>query len=118
MSTTVELYYHESDARDGAEEQTTSQQDATPLVILHGLFGSADNWRSHIKSWSRTRRVIAVDLRNHGRSPHVAGMSYPEQAADVIALLDRLARPCLARPCLTRQCLTRQCLTRPCLTQP
>ncbi|MDH2299187.1 alpha/beta fold hydrolase [Cobetia sp. 29-18-1] len=91
MSTTVELYYHESDARDGAEEQTTSQQDATPLVILHGLFGSADNWRSHIKSWSRTRRVIAVDLRNHGRSPHVAGMSYPEQAADVIALLDRLA---------------------------
>ena len=62
-----------------------------PLVVLHGLFGSADNWRSHIKRWQESRRVIAVDLRNHGKSPHVAGMSYTAQAADVEALLDRLS---------------------------
>ncbi|MCI0508882.1 esterase [Chromohalobacter marismortui] len=62
-----------------------------PLVVLHGLFGSADNWRSHIKRWQESRRVIAVDLRNHGKSPHVAGMRYADQAADVEALLDRLA---------------------------
>ncbi|WP_280562033.1 alpha/beta fold hydrolase [Chromohalobacter sp. 48-RD10] len=62
-----------------------------PLVVLHGLFGSADNWRSHIKRWQESRRVIAVDLRNHGKSPHQAGMSYAVQAADVEALLDRLA---------------------------
>ncbi|WP_110641439.1 alpha/beta fold hydrolase [Salinicola sp. CPA57] len=65
--------------------------DATlPLVILHGLFGSADNWRSHIKQWQDERRVIAVDLRNHGRSPHADGMQYAAMAADVVALLDEL----------------------------
>lgn len=62
----------------------------TPLVVIHGLFGSADNWRSHVKQWQKTRRVIAVDLRNHGRSPHATGMGYGEMAADVIALLDKL----------------------------
>lgn len=61
-----------------------------PLVVIHGLFGSADNWRSHAKAWQAVRRVIAVDLRNHGRSPHLAGMGYAEQAEDVVALLDRL----------------------------
>lgn len=90
MSTTVELFYNESDARAAAQVESNVLQEASPLVVLHGLFGSADNWRSHIKSWAETRRVIAVDLRNHGRSPHVSGMSYSEQAADVIALLDRL----------------------------
>jgi len=63
---------------------------ALPLVVLHGLFGSADNWRSHIKQWQGDRRVIAVDLRNHGRSPHVDGMQYAAMASDVIALLDDL----------------------------
>ncbi|WP_158773305.1 alpha/beta fold hydrolase [Cobetia sp. L2A1] len=94
MSTTVELFYNESDARAAAQGEDNAQQESTPLVILHGLFGSADNWRSHIKSWAETRRVIAVDLRNHGRSPHVAGMSYPEQAGDVIAMLDKLEIAC------------------------
>lgn len=61
-----------------------------PLVVVHGLLGSADNWRSHLKAWQAHRRVIAVDLRNHGRSPHVAGMGYAEMAADVLTLLDRL----------------------------
>ncbi|WP_251978479.1 alpha/beta fold hydrolase [Salinicola avicenniae] len=63
---------------------------ALPLVVLHGLFGSADNWRSHIKHWQTRRRVIAVDLRNHGRSPHIEGMAYPAMAKDVMALLDAL----------------------------
>jgi len=63
---------------------------ALPLVVLHGLFGSADNWRSHIKQWQGDRRVIAVDLRNHGRSPHSDGMRYAAMATDVIALLDTL----------------------------
>ncbi|MGM0534977.1 MAG: alpha/beta fold hydrolase [Pseudomonadota bacterium] len=64
--------------------------DDTPLVVVHGLLGSADNWRSHLKQWQRRRRVIAVDLRNHGRSPHVAGMGYDAMAEDLLALLDRL----------------------------
>lgn len=71
--------------------QDDGPEGTRPLVILHGLLGSADNWRSHAKQWQRSRRVIAVDLRNHGRSPHIAGMSYAAMAADVIALLDRLS---------------------------
>ncbi|NYS60829.1 alpha/beta fold hydrolase [Vreelandella salicampi] len=64
--------------------------DALPLVVIHGLLGSADNWRSHLKAWQPHRRVIAVDLRNHGRSPHAEGMAYSTMSDDVLALLDRL----------------------------
>ncbi|TDO13780.1 MULTISPECIES: alpha/beta fold hydrolase [Halomonas] len=70
---------------------TDSGGGGTPLVVVHGLLGSADNWRSHLKQWQRRHRVIAVDLRNHGRSPHVAGMGYEAMAEDILALLDRLA---------------------------
>ena len=65
--------------------------NATPLVVIHGLLGSADNWRSHLKVWQRSRRVIALDLRNHGRSPHAEGMRYATMVDDVIALLDKLS---------------------------
>ncbi|ABE59287.1 alpha/beta fold hydrolase [Chromohalobacter israelensis] len=64
--------------------------EGRPLVVLHGLFGSADNWRSHVKQWRAQRRVIAVDLRNHGKSPHASGMRYATQAEDVEALLEAL----------------------------
>ncbi|GHE19507.1 alpha/beta fold hydrolase [Halomonas urumqiensis] len=67
--------------------------DGVPLVVIHGLFGSADNWRSHVKSWQQRYRVIAVDLRNHGSSPHVEGMGYADMAEDVIRLLDSLDIP-------------------------
>ena len=64
--------------------------DSQPLVVIHGLLGSADNWRSHLKVWQRKRRVVAVDLRNHGRSPHAEGMSYSAMSQDVLAALDKL----------------------------
>ncbi|WP_416140611.1 alpha/beta fold hydrolase [Halomonas sp. HK25] len=67
--------------------------ESVPLVVIHGLFGSADNWRSHVKAWQETRRVITVDLRNHGRSPHAEGMGYDVMAEDVIQLLDHLEIP-------------------------
>lgn len=67
--------------------------EGVPLVVIHGLFGSADNWRSHLKAWETRRRVIALDLRNHGRSPHAEGMGYDAMAADVLAVLDRLDVP-------------------------
>ncbi len=60
-----------------------------PLVILHGLFGSGTNWRGIARRLADTHDVWLVDQRNHGRSPHAAGMSYPQLAADVRALLDR-----------------------------
>ena len=66
---------------------------ATPLVILHGLFGTLDNWQTLARRWAAEAglRVITVDLRNHGRSFHSPTHSYAEQAADVLALLDHLA---------------------------
>ena len=61
-----------------------------PIVILHGLFGSSDNWLSQGKILSEKYRVILVDLRNHGQSPHDEANDYPTMAGDVKALLDLL----------------------------
>ncbi|MGC9456241.1 MAG: alpha/beta fold hydrolase [Halothiobacillaceae bacterium] len=62
----------------------------SPVIILHGLFGSLSNWRVVGQALSDRYRVINVDLRNHGRSPHVPGLSYAQMADDVIALMDDL----------------------------
>jgi pimeloyl-ACP methyl ester carboxylesterase len=47
-----------------------------PLVILHGLLGSLDNWLSIAKQFSAHFSVYVVDLRNHGKSPHSSDFSY------------------------------------------
>ncbi len=54
-----------------------------PLVLLHGLFGSADNWFGVAPKLAEKFHVFAPDLRNHGHSPHHAEMDYPLMAADV-----------------------------------
>ncbi|PPQ83488.1 hypothetical protein CVT25_006978 [Psilocybe cyanescens] len=57
-----------------------------PLVILHGLFGSRRNWGSMCKALHRdmpNRPIYALDLRNHGTSPHVTPMTYEAMAGDV-----------------------------------
>lgn len=64
--------------------------EGTPLFVIHGLLGSADNWRSHVKQWQAHHRVVTVDLRNHGRSPHAESMGYGEMAQDLLSLMDRL----------------------------
>jgi len=56
----------------------------TPLFILHGLLGSMDNWRTQAKLLSKNQTIITMDLRNHGDSPHIKGMSYREMYEDVI----------------------------------
>ncbi len=54
-----------------------------PLVLLHGLFGSARNFGAVQRRLAEHWRVLALDLRNHGASPHAPGMDYGAQAADV-----------------------------------
>lgn len=58
------------------------------VVILHGLLGSSSNWRSIARRLAVRHRVFCPDLRNHGDSPHVHGMSYAAMAEDVLAFLD------------------------------
>lgn len=53
------------------------------LVILHGLFGSGENWRSQAQRLAKDFTVHCMDLRNHGASPHHAAMNYPDMATDV-----------------------------------
>lgn len=62
--------------------------DGPPLLILHGLFGSAMNWNWHAKKWADSFTVHALDMRNHGSSPHSDDMDYPGMAADVIEYMD------------------------------
>jgi pimeloyl-ACP methyl ester carboxylesterase len=58
-----------------------------PLVLLHGLFGRSQNFGRLARRLATRFRVIQVDLRNHGASPHAAGMSYEVMAADVLETL-------------------------------
>ena len=61
------------------------------VVLLHGLFGSARNFGAVQQQLARRCRVIALDLRNHGASPHDGDMHYTAMAADVLQTLDRLS---------------------------
>jgi pimeloyl-ACP methyl ester carboxylesterase len=62
--------------------------DGRPLVILHGLFGSSDNWQSLAKRLGQRFHVFVLDQRNHGNSPHSADVSYPAMAEDVRQFLE------------------------------
>ena len=64
------------------------QGQGEPLIILHGLFGTLENWGGQIKTLAENHQVYAVDLRNHGRSPHDNDMSYTAMAADIAELMD------------------------------
>lgn len=59
-----------------------------PLVMLHGLFGSSDNWLGVAKSLAGKFHVYLVDLRNHGQSGHSDEMDYPLMANDVAEFLE------------------------------
>ncbi len=60
------------------------------LVVLHGLFGNLDNWQTLARKWAEHYRVVLLDLRNHGRSPHAEEMTYPLMAQDIAETLEHL----------------------------
>ena len=64
--------------------------EGQPLIVLHGLFGSLDNWMTLAKKWSNDFEVYLVDQRNHGQSPHSDQFSYPLMADDLKQLMDQL----------------------------
>ena len=59
-----------------------------PLLIAHGLFGSARNWGMIAKALADDRQVVAVDMRNHGSSPWFDTHSYPQMADDLAQVID------------------------------
>lgn len=69
------------------------QGEGTPLLVIHGLFGSSRNWQSLSKKFSEYFNVITIDLRNHGNSFHDPVMDYHTMAEDVAKLMDQLKIP-------------------------
>ncbi|KWU42475.1 alpha/beta-hydrolase [Rhodotorula sp. JG-1b] len=69
----------------------SSSSSQAPVVVLHGLFGSKQNWRSLAKGMAQRleRDIITLDLRNHGQSPHRRECSYEDLAADVKAFIEQ-----------------------------
>ena len=74
---TVELAYEE-----------LGKDNLVPLIILHGFFASSRNWRRIAERLSASFHVYALDLRNHGLSPHHVLMDYPAMTADVLRFMD------------------------------
>lgn len=59
------------------------------LIVLHGLFGSHQNWHPVARRLSGHFRVHTVDLRNHGASPHHPEVNYAVMSEDLRSFLDR-----------------------------
>lgn len=59
------------------------------LIILHGLFGSLDNWVSHARQLADTYSVYLIDQRNHGKSPHSDQWDYSIMADDLLDFMDQ-----------------------------
>ena len=59
-----------------------------PLIILHGLFGSSDNWLTQAKLFSPSFKVYTLDLRNHGLSPHSDTFDYQSMVGDLYAFVN------------------------------
>ena len=68
--------------------------DGPVVCLLHGLFGRAQNLGGVARGLAARHRVLSLDLRNHGASPHAPGMPYAAMAEDVLeTLADRGALP-------------------------
>ncbi|MEH6834647.1 MULTISPECIES: alpha/beta fold hydrolase [Falsihalocynthiibacter] len=64
-----------------------------PLLIVHGLFGSARNWGVIAKRLAEDRVVHTVDMRNHGESPRYSSQSYMDMADDLAHVINDLGAP-------------------------
>lgn len=63
--------------------------EGKPLVILHGLMGSLDNWQTLGKRFAENRKVYLVDQRNHGKSFHSDDHTYPLMIQDLHRFLEQ-----------------------------
>jgi len=68
-------------------EYGTASTDTPPILIAHGLYGSARNFGVIAKRLSDTRHVLAVDMRNHAESPWFDSHTYPDMADDLAEVI-------------------------------
>ncbi|XP_015522304.1 protein ABHD11 [Neodiprion lecontei] len=75
-----------------SENPSTITEAPAPIIIIHGLFGSKNNWNSLSKVIHQrtSRKVIAVDARNHGDSPHSSDSTYAAMVDDIVLLVKDL----------------------------
>ena len=71
------------------EIEPEGAETSPPLLIAHGLFGSARNFGSLGRKLTANRRVILVDMRNHGDSPWDPDVTYPAMASDLAAVIEK-----------------------------
>ena len=64
--------------------------EGQPMIILHGLLGSLDNWQTLARRFSSDFKVYTVDQRNHGQSPHSDDMDYDLMVDDLTELISDL----------------------------
>lgn len=88
-----------------------------PLILLHGLFGSSDNWVTfaHKLALQNSLHVIVPDLRNHGQSPHHPVFSFDSMVDDLFSLIQKLQ---LNRPILMGHSLGGKIILNAFLDQP
>ena len=60
-----------------------------PVVIIHGLYGSSDNWLTVAKKLASRYKVYSVDQRNHGRSPNSEEHTYEVMKNDLAEFFDQ-----------------------------
>eukprot|EP01095_Lingulamoeba_sp_RSL-Kostka_P000848 TRINITY_DN11118_c0_g1_i1.p1 TRINITY_DN11118_c0_g1~~TRINITY_DN11118_c0_g1_i1.p1 ORF type:complete len:322 (-),score=65.75 TRINITY_DN11118_c0_g1_i1:56-1021(-) len=74
-------------------EEVEEKENIDPIVIIHGLFGSGQNWRTFVNKHllpkkDKVNKVYLVDLRNHGDSGHHESMKIEEMMEDVIETIN------------------------------
>ncbi len=94
MQLDLELFREYVDVGDGVRLSAIVVSPERPLqtiVLIHGFGGRARQWRYQIEEFSRQNRVIALDLRGHGRSSHAeSGYEMQGLLGDITAVLDHL----------------------------
>ena len=66
---------------------TGTDTEQPPVLLAHGLFGSGKNLGGLARRLAETRRVISVEMRNHGDSFHDPDHSYPALAGDLAEVI-------------------------------
>lgn len=69
-------------------EYKSAKSNAQPMIIMHGLFGSCDNWLTQAKLLVENYTVYTLDLRNHGLSPHSDDFDYTYMVADLLEFIE------------------------------